>query len=372
MPEARTDSAARTRTNSRGSRDARAARALHEAASMSLLRLVLASSLSCLLSAAACAEAPAAASSPDAAVPLDPAGTYDLTSALSLSAAPAAAADALAELTAMTDGPDDPSRYLIDRMIEKLPDGSTKTYATAVAPYLAAYVNQRIAAVAPRFADGARALSAGLVRVAQRFGTTETFAIGGKRESGIDAPGDARALVRTIVGLRFDRLAGGDSADVRFAPLGLPDIAVTSRVVLERDQLAIDRHAIALPYRRLLRLGFDFAVVPEVVPGAHDLGTALAALVDCDQLGAAVAEWLEIGSASFYASACSVGLTAIASRLYARIDAIDVSSLALEATGVAQAVDADGDGTMDAIAAGAWTGHFPDGTVAGNFAGAAR
>src|SRR5262245_33334280 len=114
------------------------------------------------ISVAACAaEAPTTQPpiDPPHEVPIDPSGTFAATSSFALASPPAAAADALAELIAATDGPDDPSRYLIDLMIAKLPEGPARTYATAVAPYLAAYVNERITTVAPKLVDGARGLS---------------------------------------------------------------------------------------------------------------------------------------------------------------------------------------------------------------------
>ena len=340
-----------------------------------------------IVSTTACSDDPPAAPAPDAAaaVPIDPAGRYQVTSTFSLSSPPASAAGVLAELTAMSDGADDPSRYLIDLMIERLPDGSVKTYASAVAPYIAAYVNQRVAQVAPSFVDGTRALSTGLSRIAQRFGTTETFDIAsdGPRVDGDDYVADGRWLTRTIIGVRFDLHGGRDVADVRFAPNGLPDVMTKSIVMLDgttlggaathaANALSIVKHTASLPYTRMLRLGFDFAVIPDVVPGAHDLSTALVELVDCSRLGALVSECVGLGSASFYATACSAGLSALATKLYARLDAIDTAVLPLELAGGARAVDANGDGPMDAMSAGEWSGTLAGVPANGSFDGAAR
>ena len=52
-------------------------------------------------------------------------------------------------LTDATDGPDDPSHYLLDQMIATLPDGTIKTIAGDAVPYVAAYLNAQITAVAP-------------------------------------------------------------------------------------------------------------------------------------------------------------------------------------------------------------------------------
>jgi hypothetical protein len=247
-------------------------------------------------------------------------------------------------------------------------------------------------AVAPNFADGARGLAIGLSRIAQRFGTTETFdivadgafdgaheavdddAAGASDGDAASAPSDGRvgSVRRTIIGLRFDLHAGRDVADVRFAPLGLPDLSGKTRVALDGDHLTLDRHTLGLPYTKLLRLGFDFAVVPDVVPGAHDLAQALVELVDCNALGAAVSEWMGIGSPSFYATACRLGLSALASRIYDQIAAIDAAALPLDVGGEAWAVDANGDGPMDEIEMGTWTGSFAGIAVTSSFAGSRR
>ncbi|HEY5946418.1 MAG TPA: hypothetical protein VIV40_13035 [Kofleriaceae bacterium] len=346
----------------------------HRFAYVSLFIITLVSS--------ACTDDPTP-SAPDATatVPIELAGHYSVTSTFSLSAPPPAAANVLAELSAMTDGPDDPSRYLIDLVIERLPDGATKTYATVIAPYIAAYVNQRLASVAPHFVDGSRALATGLARIAQHFGTSETFDIAadGPRVEGDDFIVESSWLSRTIVGLRFDLHAGRDVADVRFAPLGLADIATKSVVMLDAtpargtssptDQLAINLYTFTLPYTRLLRLGLDFAVIPDVVPGAHDLAQALVELVDCSRLGTVVSEYVGLGSPTFYATACNLGLSAAAARIYDRIAAIDATSLSIDIAGQAHAVDANGDGPMDAIATGTWTGTSAGVAISGNFDG---
>lgn len=323
--------------------------------------------------APACADAAGPVAPPDpVAVPIDPAGHYTATSSLSLDAVPAPAAPVLAELAAATDGPDDPSRYLIDLMIERMPESGWKTSAIALAPYFAAYLNTHLTQVAPHFAPGARALAAGLARVAQHFGTIETLDVTNDGELTGDASrGEAitsASLRRTLVGLRFD-VDGRDIADVRFAPLGLPEVATKAHATLAGDRFAIDRHALALPYTRLIRLGFDFAVIPSVVPGAHDLSAALEALVNCDALGVLASDWMGIGSPEFYASACRIGLTALAAKIYGELDAIDPASLALTLDGVADAVDADHDGPMDAIERGLWAGDFAGVAVTGSFDG---
>jgi hypothetical protein len=280
---------------------------------------------------------------PPSTVPTSPAGRFTVASTFDLPVPPAAA-PVIAALTAATDGPDDPTRFLVDQMIATLPDGTVKTIASRAAPYVAAYLNERLVDIAPRFVTGIAALSSGLARIASHIGTIETLEIDGRG-----------AAIRTITAARFD--VGTTPAIVGFADGGLADIVVGTHVALDATgHVTIDDHAHGVPYGALLRLGLDRAVIAGVEPTARDLATALGALVDCTALGALAADRIGLGSAALYRTACRAAMTATASELYARIAAIDDAPVALELTGTADGVDLDGDGAMDELRAGRWSG----------------
>ncbi|HEY0989002.1 MAG TPA: hypothetical protein VGD80_18165 [Kofleriaceae bacterium] len=317
--------------------------------SSSLRALFTWSVLVSLAVVASCSGSPPAiapdAAPPPSTIPTSPAGVFALAGRFDVQV-PAPAAPVIAALTAATDGPDDPARYLVDRMIATLPDGPVKTLAARVAPYVAAYLNARLADVAPRFVPGIDAMAAGLSRIASHLGTIETLRI--------DAGG---AAVRTITGARFE--LGAAPIAVAFADAGLPDITVGLRVALDATgHLKLSQHAHPLPYGALLQLGLDRAVVISVEPTARDVASALGKLVDCERIGGLVADRVGLGSASLYAVACRAGMTAIASEIEAQIAAIDDSALGLEVTGTAIGFDSDGDGTMDELRSGSWTGSL--------------
>jgi hypothetical protein len=119
--------------------------------------------------------------------------------------------------------------------------------------------------------------------------------------------------------------------------------------------------------------GLDRAVIPTVVTGAADLGQALQGLVDCNQLGQLVADELAIPTPGAFATACRVGLEAAAAKLDERLAAIDAAPLELHVTGSALGYDRDGDGAMDVVDDGTWTGTMTyDGASAPLGAGAFR
>jgi len=317
----------------------RVARALHCAARM-LKALIVA----CFVSA--CATADSEPPPPQSPPPIDPSGTYELRSELHLAAPlPGPAAALVSELRAATDGPDDPSRYLVDRMIAALPDGQAKTVAEDLAPFIAAYLDARLAAVAPRFLPGMHALSDQLASLAQQLDTIEAIRITPDHNA-----------VRVLLGLHVG------TADVMLATGGISEPAVAAKISFDRGALAIDEHRLELPYSRMLRLALDRGIIPAVDPGAYDLATLLRDLVDCPHLGQLVADALGIGPADLYGQACSIGMTAAASELYQHLDALDGTPIELVARGTARGVDLDRDGHMDGITAGIWSGTIgPDG-----------
>jgi hypothetical protein len=291
----------------------------------------------CGPSAAVISDAPP----PDAStVPRSPAGSFAITGVLDLQVLPAPADALVAELADATDGPDDPARFLCDRLVAELPS-SWQAIAAGVADDLVApYLETELDQVAPDFATGIRAIAAGLGDLAHHASTIETFVI---EPSG--------AATRTITGIQYSQTS------IDFATEGMADaIATTSATLDTFGDLAIGSHHVDLPYGRLLRLGFDRQVIPNVDFSASDLETALSDLVDCKQLGELFADKLGIGTVTMYVSACDAGMAALAADVYDRLAAIDTSPFELAMTGSALGVDVDHDGTMDQIDSGLWTG----------------
>jgi hypothetical protein len=277
--------------------------------------------------------------SPPDSVPLvvSPVGTYDVRTSYVFAAPPPDAATVLGELADATDGPDDPARYLVDKLIARLPPGDMQEVAQRLAPYLAAYLQERIDTFAPQLAPSIREMTTRIAEVSRHVDTVE--------ELSISHDGTATRSVNT---LRFGPVA------VDFQQID----PVVATAALSGDQLTIGTHALRIPYGSMLRAGFDHAVLPVVVPGAYDLADALAALVDCDRLGELVAAWMGIGTPDFYARTCTVSLTIVAANIYAKVSALDDEPFVIEVMGVAHGSDVNGDGAMDRVEEGRWIGAF--------------
>ena len=303
--------------------------------------LVMITRLAFVLCCAGCASA--AVSAPDAApshIPTTITGTYDLVGTLDLATLPAPADAILAELANATDSPDDPARYLVDRMVAALPEGTFKSVATGLAPYVAPYIELELDRIAPHFAPGVRAIASGLGTVAHHMITLERLVI---------APGGI--TTRALIGLQLANVP------CQLAAGGAPDaLAITRAELSGAGTLVFSSHAMQLPYGEMLRLGLDRAVIPSVDLSASDLAGALRDLVDCHQLGLTFYSHANLGSASLYETACAVAMTSLASDVYAKISAIDAAPFELDVSGTATGVDVDSDGTMDQIRTGAWVG----------------
>ncbi|HEY1556760.1 MAG TPA: hypothetical protein VGF94_18115 [Kofleriaceae bacterium] len=310
-------------------------------------RLTYALFTCCALAACGDNLQPAAPDAPST-VPRDPGGSFAVRSELDLPL-PAAASAAFQPLIDATNDPDDPSRYLLDRLVDELPAGTAQTIAREAVPLLAAYLNEHLAEFAPRLVAGLDTIAQGLPAVARHVGTSETWLV--------DPTGGA---TRIVTGVRFD--VAGSPIDVVLAEHGLDDRVAMMHVGLDgAGDLAIGSHALPLGYSALVRLGLDHAVIPAADPGATDLGTALADLASCTQLGEMIAGEIDLDVPSVFAAACRAATDAIASDVYARIDAIDAAApLQLELTGSARGIDLDHDGSMDQIESGAWSGSLGD------------
>lgn len=298
-----------------------------------------------LLVAAACGD-PAPLTAPDAAADGPPAAAprlYALQSELDLAGnLPGKVGQAVDEVISATDGPDDPTRYIVDHIIAKMDDGTLKKLAQAAEPFVTAYVNQRLLASSPQLLSRLVAVGRGLGDAARAFGTMDTLQI---------AP-DGTAT-HAIVGVRV--VLDHQAIQLGFADHGMQPVVTPVTLHATAHRLTLDRHTLDLSLGRMLRLVLDGAIVPHVDPGAVDLVGLLQNSVDCIAVGDAMADALGFGEPAAFTQACRDSLTGVATTVYGELDSIDTAPLAFDLTGDARTLDDDGDGVMDQLD-GAWSG----------------
>lgn len=288
--------------------------------------------------------------------PLDATGKYAVHSTFDLATnMPGTAGTVVNTIIAATDGSDDPTRWILDQLISQLPSGTVKSVLTSGEGFVAGYLNDRLLAIAPDFVSTMVQVGHDFGDIAKQFGLNETLEL---THTGTDY-----MAVHSVTGAHFK--LGNQEADYTLANYNMANVVVNNVAVTmdATGQLTIAAHNVPLAYGKLMRLGLDAAIIPELDASARNLGDLLAHTVDCQAVGAAIADAIGIGSASTFAGACSLGLSAGANFVYSKIDAIDGTALQFGLSGTAKGFDKNNDRTIDTIATGTWSGTLSYGTT---------
>ena len=279
-------------------------------------------------------------------VPLSPQGKFALHSDYDIATnMPGTAGDVINEIIKATDDPDDPSRYILEKIVDQLPDGSLKSVVKGAIPFAAGYLNDRLLDIAPDFVAKMLDMGDKLGQVAKHFGTLETLDVA---QNGM--------AVHVVDGVHFK--VDQTELDFMFKDSGIQDVTVPGVLVTldATGRLAIADHQVPLSYGAMVRLGVDEVIIPLVDPTAVDLSDVLHNLVDCHAVGQYLYDAIGVGSPSTFESGCTSELTAGAHLVYTQIDKIDTAALEFGISGIAKGIDKNHDGKMDSIQTGNWTG----------------
>jgi hypothetical protein len=297
-------------------------------------------------------------------VPLSAEGKYAMQSTFDIATnMPGTAGAVVNAFIDATDSPDDPTHWILDQIVAKLPDGSIKNAVQGAIPFAAGYLNDRLLDVAPDFVVTIKDLGTKFGLVARNFGTMETLEVA--------AGGQATKIV-TGFEFKIDQIDLQYAfKDYNMAEITIPALAIGLDAT---GRLTIPDHKIPLSYGKVLRVALDEVVIPMVDPTAFNLEDVLKHLVNCQAVGQYLYEALDIGSASTFQGACTAGLSGGSSMLYGLLNKVDSSALEFGINGVARGVDTNHDGKMDKIQTGAWAGTLAYGGTGaplakGNFVG---
>ena len=291
--------------------------------------------------------------------PLDPTGTYALHSTFDLATnMPGTAGAVVNTIIAATDDGDDPSRWIVDQILDQLPSGTLKTGLKVAEDLAVGALNDELLKIAPDFLSTLVQTGQDFGDLARHVGLNETLTLAPSQAAG------SYVATHSVIGLHYE--LGNQKGDLAFASYGLPAVAVSSVTVTmdATGQLTIAAHDVPLTYGKLLRLGLDVAVIPMIDGSAHNLGDLLLHQVDCKAVGTAVANAISFPSAAgTLESYCKAGLSAGANLIYAKIDTIDSTALRFSINGSARAVDRNNDRMIDHIQTGTWAGTLAYGTT---------
>jgi hypothetical protein len=311
---------------------------------------------------------------------LDATGAYTVHSTFDIASnVPGTAGTVVNDVIDATDSPGDPTQWILDQATTNASSTIKGAISTAETLGLVDFVNSELLSFAPDFVDTILQVGADLGDITKNFGLIETLDVTG-------AAG-AYTAVHTVTGAHFK--IGTLEADFLLASYGQSNIVVDN-INFTMDQtgaITIAPHDVPLTYGKLIRLGLDGAIIPLIDPMAQDLNGLFADLVNCDSLGAIVADEVDnlIGlpllSAGTASNLCTAGLDAAAGLIYGELAKIDDTALKFNLTGAAKGLDTNGDGKIDSIVTGGWTGMLSYGntptqlapaTFSGTRAGATR
>ena len=282
---------------------------------------------------------------PPAEVPLSPAGKFAVTSDFDIASnMPGTVGAVTNAFIQATDGPDDPTRYIVDLLCNQL-SGTAKSVCSGASAGLAGYLNDRLLEVAPDFVTKIIDVGNKFGQVAKHFGTLETLEI--------DATGKT---VHTMTGVHFK--IDSTELDFAFADYQMTNTRVDGiTTTLDKlGKLSVTSHKMPVSYGKLLKLALNEMIIPMIDPTATDLKDLLTNAVNCQAIGQDVYDYLGLLSPSTFESACTAGLSAASGLIYNQIANIDGSALEFGIAGTAKGIDSNKDGKMDKIQTGKWGG----------------
>ena len=293
-------------------------------------------------------------------VPLTPEGKFSVQSDFDVATnLPGTAGTVVNYFIQATDDPDDPTKFILEQLINALPNGSIKNTLQGSVPFVAGYLNDRLLEVAPDFVGKVVDLGDGLGQVAHHFGTIEVLDITATPapSTGGD-PSRGYAATKTVQGLHFN--VDSVDIDLRFADYAIADVKVEGlSVALETTgKLNVSQHKVPLKFGAIMKLAMNEVIIPFIDPSVTDLEGLLKKAVNCQAVGQYVFEAIDLGSPSTFESACNSGLHAASTAFYRALDNIDTAALEFDLLGTARGVDKNHDGKMDDIQTGVWTGQL--------------
>ena len=257
----------------------------------------------------------------DAPIPTDATGRYQMTSTFDIATnMPGKVGEVTNAFIAATDGGDDPANWILEQIINKMSNGTLKSFLNGARPFVAGYINDRLLDIAPDFVTTFVQVGNDLGQAAKNFGLNET----------LDVSGSVGAYTSTVsaVGVKF-KIDNIESdilfADNAVAPISAAGVGITLDAT---GKMGIAEHKLPVSFGKVMKLGLDKVIIPAVDPTATNLQTLLVHLIDCAAVGQAINDALYDavgfgGGAGTWQTACNAGLVFGASALYAKMESID-------------------------------------------------
>jgi hypothetical protein len=286
---------------------------------------------------------------------LDAVGRYALESQLDLAeGVPGPVGAVVNGILDMTDDPNDPASWVIDQILAQVNSTTVTNAIGSLRPGLDVVLNEALLHNTPGFVATIINVGDDLGQVARRFGALSTLTVGDDPDSGLVGAHAFDAFRFTVEGQDFQ---------YSMTELEL-EASRTEGIPLQlrgKTKLSIAKHQLPVAYGHLMVFVLDHAIIPSIVPTAHNLGELLTGLIDCASVGTLLAA--QIGGPSvIYEVACKAGLTVGGAVLEQQLDGVEAQAQ-LGISGEARPKDESGDGRIDRLDFGQWEGAltFPSG-----------
>lgn len=275
------------------------------------------------------------------------AGQFELDSRFVVGALPEAQFGAIAQFIEMTDDPNDPATWILDRLTADL-DDPFQSILELARPAIDVELNASLFEQAPGFLTGLTTLGDELGQITETLGLASVL-----DTRGTDPVEGESTAIHSVLGATF-WLDGDAHAFTRqqmgLAPMTTQGVIATLGTL---STLTIKRHAIAMPYGKMLNYAVDQVVVPRHSATADNLAELVAGLVDCQGIGQSIADELDFGPAELYTSAC---MNVVADATAGLATPFGEATATLEIAGTARTIDGNGNYDVDALVDGLWDG----------------
>jgi hypothetical protein len=281
-------------------------------------------------------------------------GDYNLDSKFKMLGSNDGIAEAVTLFEEMTDDPDDPGTWLVDVLLDELDSGFVSGAVGLARPSLDGWIKSlMLQGASADYVQNANQIASQLRSLSESIGTRSELRIRPWTEDGsYRATHELLSLVATIDGVEFEKTLSG---------LGQPAISAQNVHIARTDsgELAIDDHEMDLPYGVMALATLEEAIIPLVEPQASSVHGLLTSFVDCQMIGASIADYIGLGSATTYDGPCNAAMSAAAAHVESTLlDMDDATPASVNLNGFASFADSNADGEVDELVRGKWYGSF--------------
>jgi hypothetical protein len=284
--------------------------------------------------------------------PLNVAGTYDLDSQFNIvSGLPGTVGDVVNTIIDMTDSPNDPATWVIDKALEQIGSADVRNAVNVLRPALDTLLNGMLKEYAPDIVTKFIALGDQFGQVSRKFGLDTELMIAASGADGEVLTGRhiVKGVFFTIDTVRYD---------YTMSEMGMSELTAEGiNISLSPSHtLSIADHSFPMSYGQIVLYALNNLVIPLIDPWASNIKELLLNYIDCYSVSYDIYDFVGAGSPTLYEAACQTGVEFAAALIEGKIAEIGQNGTSLTIRGDAKAMDTNADNTADRFQTGLWEG----------------